>query len=184
MASDSNSTKPSSTMTGSRPFGIDGEKLRRARAGIADLDRQVLVVEPELLRHPERAEGAGAGDAVDFQAGHGCFRLRDFAASILDNRRAEPIGFRRRTERWRHPSRVVLLTGAAGGIGRVMTQALLADGHKVAAVDRDAAGAGARSRRSAAATRAFTRSSPSSSGEAGCRQAVEATRSASARSKR
>ena len=27
------------------------------------------------------------------------------------------------------PSRVVLLTGAAGGIGRVMTQALLADGH-------------------------------------------------------
>ena len=34
--------------------------------------------------------------------------------------------------------RVVLLTGAAGGIGRVMTQALLADGHRVAAVDRDA----------------------------------------------
>ena len=37
------------------------------------------------------------------------------------------------------PSRVVLLTGAAGGIGRVMTQALLADGHRVAAVDRDSA---------------------------------------------
>ncbi|MEX2035434.1 MAG: SDR family oxidoreductase [Xanthobacteraceae bacterium] len=36
-------------------------------------------------------------------------------------------------------SRVVLLTGAAGGIGRVMTQALLADGHRIAAVDRDAA---------------------------------------------
>src|SRR6478672_1351560 len=36
-------------------------------------------------------------------------------------------------------SRVVLLTGAAGGIGRVMTQALLADGHKVVAVDRDVA---------------------------------------------
>jgi NAD(P)-dependent dehydrogenase (short-subunit alcohol dehydrogenase family) len=34
-------------------------------------------------------------------------------------------------------SRVVLLTGAAGGIGRVMTQALLADGHKVVAVDRN-----------------------------------------------
>jgi len=31
----------------------------------------------------------------------------------------------------------VLLTGAAGGIGRVMTQALLAGGHKVAAVDRE-----------------------------------------------
>ena len=37
-------------------------------------------------------------------------------------------------------SRGVLLTGAAGGIGRVMTQALLADGHRLAAVDRDAAG--------------------------------------------
>ena len=39
-----------------------------------------------------------------------------------------------------HPGRVVLLTGAAGGIGRVITQALLADGHKVAAVDRDGGG--------------------------------------------
>jgi NAD(P)-dependent dehydrogenase (short-subunit alcohol dehydrogenase family) len=36
------------------------------------------------------------------------------------------------------PSRVILLTGAAGGLGRVMTQALIADGHRVAAVDRDA----------------------------------------------
>jgi NAD(P)-dependent dehydrogenase (short-subunit alcohol dehydrogenase family) len=33
--------------------------------------------------------------------------------------------------------RVALITGAAGGIGRVMTAALLADGHAVAAVDRD-----------------------------------------------
>ena len=44
---------------------IDREELRRARAGVADLDRNVLVVEPELLRHPDRAEGAGAGNAVD-----------------------------------------------------------------------------------------------------------------------
>jgi NAD(P)-dependent dehydrogenase (short-subunit alcohol dehydrogenase family) len=35
-------------------------------------------------------------------------------------------------------SRMVLLTGAAGGIGRVMTRALLRGGHCVAAVDRDA----------------------------------------------
>jgi NAD(P)-dependent dehydrogenase (short-subunit alcohol dehydrogenase family) len=35
--------------------------------------------------------------------------------------------------------RVVILTGAAGGIGRAITQALLADGHCVAAVDRDSA---------------------------------------------
>jgi NAD(P)-dependent dehydrogenase (short-subunit alcohol dehydrogenase family) len=35
---------------------------------------------------------------------------------------------------------VVLLTGAAGGIGRVMTEVLLADGHAVAAIDRDAGG--------------------------------------------
>jgi len=35
--------------------------------------------------------------------------------------------------------RHVLLTGAAGGIGQAMTAALLADGHSVAAVDRDVA---------------------------------------------
>jgi len=35
-------------------------------------------------------------------------------------------------------SRVVFLTGAAGGIGVAMTDALLAAGHRVAAVDRDA----------------------------------------------
>lgn len=36
-------------------------------------------------------------------------------------------------------SRVVLLTGAAGGLGTVMTVALLGEGHCVAAVDRDGA---------------------------------------------
>ena len=108
------------------PVGVDGEKLRRAGAGVADLDRIVLVIEPQFLRHPERAEGAGAGDAVNTQAGHrfSSVSLRgsgpefpDFAASILDNRRAEPIGFRRENT-MADPSRVVLLTGAAGGIGR------------------------------------------------------------------
>ncbi len=37
------------------------------------------------------------------------------------------------------PSRVILLTGAAGGLGAVMTNALLAAGHAVAAVDRNPA---------------------------------------------
>ena len=35
-------------------------------------------------------------------------------------------------------SRVVLVTGAGGGIGTAITQALIAAGHSVAAVDRDA----------------------------------------------
>ncbi|HZD90100.1 MAG TPA: SDR family oxidoreductase [Pseudolabrys sp.] len=37
------------------------------------------------------------------------------------------------------PSRALLVTGAAGGLGTVMTTALLAAGHAVAALDRDAA---------------------------------------------
>src|SRR5258708_5402080 len=99
----------------------------------------------------------------------------DFAASILDNRGAEPIGFRLENT-MANPSRVVLLTGAAGGIGRVMTQALLADGHKVAAVDRDAA--------SLDTLKTLCGGSASLhlvladlGGEAGCMQAVEAARS-------
>lgn len=36
------------------------------------------------------------------------------------------------------PSRAILMTGAAGGLGSVMTAALLADGHAIAAVDRSA----------------------------------------------
>lgn len=38
-----------------------------------------------------------------------------------------------------NPARVVLLTGAAGGLGTVMTNALLAAGHTVAGLDRDQA---------------------------------------------
>jgi NAD(P)-dependent dehydrogenase (short-subunit alcohol dehydrogenase family) len=37
------------------------------------------------------------------------------------------------------PSRVILITGGAGGIGAAIAQALLEDGHRIAAVDRDAA---------------------------------------------
>ena len=62
---------------------VDGEKFRRARAGVADLDRIVLVVEAKLLRHPERAEGAGAGDAVNAQAGHWMLRGSRYCGSIL-----------------------------------------------------------------------------------------------------
>ena len=70
--------------------------------------------------------------------------------------------------------RTVFLTGAAGGLGRVMTQALLADGHAVAAVDRDAAGL---ERLAGEAGPARDRLHPipaDLTAEAGCRDAVAA----------
>src|SRR5215470_20235504 len=73
--------------------------------------------------------------------------------------------------------RVVLVTGAAGGIGRVMTDALLAAGHAVAAVDHNeatldqlSAVASARS----AADRLHTVMVDLGT-EAGCHHAVDAT---------
>jgi hypothetical protein len=63
-------------MTGQAPVRIDGEKFRRAGTRVADLDRQVLVVEPDLHGDPERAERARARDAVNAQAGHVFFPSR------------------------------------------------------------------------------------------------------------
>src|ERR1700751_2535376 len=62
--------------------------------------------------------------------------------TILDKRGLEPIGSseRRALDMATRPGgRVVLLTGAAGGIGAAITGALLAEGHAIAAVNRDAA---------------------------------------------
>jgi NAD(P)-dependent dehydrogenase (short-subunit alcohol dehydrogenase family) len=75
-------------------------------------------------------------------------------------------------------SRVVLLTGAAGGIGRVMTDALLAAGHRVAAVDRDAAGLDRLEAVAAAhgAVDRLQRIAADLADEAACRQAVAAAR--------
>jgi NAD(P)-dependent dehydrogenase (short-subunit alcohol dehydrogenase family) len=72
-------------------------------------------------------------------------------------------------------SRVVLLTGAAGGIGRVMTQALLDDGHRVAAVDRDAARLRALAALPGAPERLHAIHAELDS-ETGCREAVAAAR--------
>lgn len=72
--------------------------------------------------------------------------------------------------------RVVLLTGAAGGIGQVMTEALLTDGHSIAAVDRDAAQLDRLA--SVWTTQAHGRFHPivaDLGSEAGCHDAVEAT---------
>jgi NAD(P)-dependent dehydrogenase (short-subunit alcohol dehydrogenase family) len=72
-----------------------------------------------------------------------------------------------------HPSRRVLLTGAAGGIGKVMAEALLAGGHAIAAVDRDATGLGKLAALPGARERlhAFTADLAS---EGGCAQAIDA----------
>lgn len=72
-------------------------------------------------------------------------------------------------------NRVVLLTGAAGGIGRVMSEALLAAGHRVAAVDRNAEGL----QQLAGLPGAVERLHPITadlSTDVGCRRAFEAAR--------
>jgi NAD(P)-dependent dehydrogenase (short-subunit alcohol dehydrogenase family) len=71
------------------------------------------------------------------------------------------------------PSRSVLLTGAAGGIGRVMAEALLAAGHAVAAVDRDTAGLGSLATLAGARER-LVGIAADLANEAGCAQAIEA----------
>jgi NAD(P)-dependent dehydrogenase (short-subunit alcohol dehydrogenase family) len=76
----------------------------------------------------------------------------------------------------RGSGRVVLLTGAAGGIGRVMTAAFLADGHAVAAVDRDGDALDRLSTASGAGERLHTIISDLATA-AGCEHAVAAARS-------
>src|SRR3954463_16078236 len=64
-------------------------------------------------------------------------------------------------------SRVVLVTGAAGGIGAAITHGLIAAGHSVAAVDRDA------ERLTALATNEHIQPIRADlADEAGCREAV------------
>jgi len=70
--------------------------------------------------------------------------------------------------------RHVLLTGAAGGIGQVMTAALLADGHSVAAIDRDAAALERLAARTADARASLHPIMADLQSERGCETAVEA----------
>jgi len=72
--------------------------------------------------------------------------------------------------------RVVLLTGAAGGIGCAMTDALLAAGHCVAAVDRDATALDRLSARHRSAKERLHPIMADLGSEAGCLSAVAATR--------
>jgi NAD(P)-dependent dehydrogenase (short-subunit alcohol dehydrogenase family) len=71
-------------------------------------------------------------------------------------------------------NRVVLLTGGAGGLGRVMTQALLQDGHSIAAVDRDAAGLERLQAAAGGAAKQLCGIVADLSTDEGCAQAIEA----------
>lgn len=72
--------------------------------------------------------------------------------------------------------RVVLLTGAAGGIGWAMTDALLAAGHSVAAVDRDQAALDRLTAQHGAAKDRLYPIVTDLASEAGCQSAVTAAR--------
>jgi NAD(P)-dependent dehydrogenase (short-subunit alcohol dehydrogenase family) len=70
----------------------------------------------------------------------------------------------------------VLLTGAGGGIGRVMAEALLAAGHAVAAVDRDAGALGQLAARRSDAKDRLHPIAADLATAAGCQSAVAAAR--------
>lgn len=70
----------------------------------------------------------------------------------------------------------MLLTGAAGGLGQVMTQALLKDGHSVAAVDRDETGLERLQNAAAGAGERLCPIVADLSTEAGCAHAIDAAR--------
>jgi NAD(P)-dependent dehydrogenase (short-subunit alcohol dehydrogenase family) len=67
-------------------------------------------------------------------------------------------------------SRIVLVTGAAGGIGAAITNALIGAGHSVAAIDRDAEGL-----KRLATTERILPIMADLASEAGCREAVAST---------
>ena len=69
--------------------------------------------------------------------------------------------------------RVVLVTGGAGGIGAALIAALLGDGHRVAAVDRDASGLDRLLSRHGGAGDRLAAIDADLEQEAGCRAAVE-----------
>jgi NAD(P)-dependent dehydrogenase (short-subunit alcohol dehydrogenase family) len=71
-------------------------------------------------------------------------------------------------------NRVVLLTGAAGGLGRVMTRALLQDGHGIAAIDRDASGLERLAAAAGGAAERLCGIVADLSTDKGCAQAIEA----------
>jgi len=59
---------------GQPAVGIERKKLGRARAGVAALDRQMVVRDPDFLGDPKGAKRARARDAIDAQARHAVSR--------------------------------------------------------------------------------------------------------------
>src|SRR5262249_44587231 len=66
---------------------VDGQIFGSLRAAIGEMDRHVLVVELELVCHPQDAEGARHRNAVDFQSAHFFLPVRPVYHNLRSSKR-------------------------------------------------------------------------------------------------
>ena len=77
---DSHSLNALSSIAGVLPFGFTARYSGSLGATVGEVDRDILVIEPELVCHPERAIGARQWNPIYLQIAHGGASATNFYA--------------------------------------------------------------------------------------------------------